>query len=436
MRHDLSRFSILTAVLTAACGTDLHFDEAPLGLDTTGYDDDSTGGSSSDADPQSETSEGGDMSTTGGSESESTGSSCFTGSLGCPCDRNDTCDEGLRCTAGECIAGSTCGNGIVEEGEECDDGNDIDDDGCTNACTLPTCGDGIVQDGEECDDGNDIDDDECTNACTLPTCGDGIVQDGEECDDGNDIDDDECTNACTLPTCGDGIVQAGEECDDGNDDDNDGCLSTCVVATCGDGFVYTGVEDCDGDLPGGNDCAALGDWTEGEFVCGDDCVADIGSCLAELDNTNSSCTHQIQCLNGGAHAQQECFVNLDLPLPYSLSEIAYNIFDTDDPEDVALEVYSWTGGGPGALLASQPLSTSDVEVGAHTIELSTPLEIQASSFCVGLRANGMFTMSRDPTSSAGHHSFIEVPACGANTFVPISAATATGNYCIRPTLLP
>ena len=30
-----------------------------------------------------------------------------------------------------------CGNGIVETGEQCDDGNDIDHDSCSNACTLP-----------------------------------------------------------------------------------------------------------------------------------------------------------------------------------------------------------------------------------------------------------------------------------------------------------
>jgi cysteine-rich repeat protein len=32
-----------------------------------------------------------------------------------------------------------CGNGYVDPGEECDDGNDIDDDGCNNECMIP-CG--------------------------------------------------------------------------------------------------------------------------------------------------------------------------------------------------------------------------------------------------------------------------------------------------------
>jgi cysteine-rich repeat protein len=33
-----------------------------------------------------------------------------------------------------------CGNGVEEAGEECDDGNAVDDDGCTNVCTIGTCG--------------------------------------------------------------------------------------------------------------------------------------------------------------------------------------------------------------------------------------------------------------------------------------------------------
>src|SRR5512141_1780697 len=42
-----------------------------------------------------------------------------------------------------------CGNGVVETGEECDDGNPSDTDACTNACLNATCGDGLVQDGVE-----------------------------------------------------------------------------------------------------------------------------------------------------------------------------------------------------------------------------------------------------------------------------------------------
>ncbi|MCB9569034.1 MAG: hypothetical protein H6710_17775 [Myxococcales bacterium] len=78
--------------------------------------------------------------------------------------------------------------------------------------------------------------------------GDGFVWEGVEgCDDGNQVNDDGCTHACAPATCGDGIVQEGlgEACDDGNDDNTDGCLDTCQVASCGDGYIQAGVEECD-----------------------------------------------------------------------------------------------------------------------------------------------------------------------------------------------
>jgi cysteine-rich repeat protein len=122
-----------------------------------------------------------------------------------------------------------CGDAVVQEDEECDDGNEDDLDGCRNDCTLPFCGDGIVDDGELCDDGNDDDLDECRNDCSTPLCGDGILDPKEDCDDGNKDDFDECRNNCTVPMCGDGILDDGEACDDGNNDDGDGCDGKCEV---------------------------------------------------------------------------------------------------------------------------------------------------------------------------------------------------------------
>ncbi|MBK8264829.1 MAG: DUF4215 domain-containing protein [Nannocystis sp.] len=117
----------------------------------------------------------------------------------------------------------------------------------TTSVMPPACGDAVVDAGEECDDGNTVDGDACTNACTNAACGDGIVQEGvEACDDGNDADDDGCLADCTLAACGDGFVQAEvEECDDGNDDNADMCVEGCKLAICGDGFVQMDVETCD-----------------------------------------------------------------------------------------------------------------------------------------------------------------------------------------------
>lgn len=45
---------------------------------------------------------------------------------------------------------SVCGNGAKEPGEECDDKNVVDADGCEADCTRPKCGNGIVDPGELC----------------------------------------------------------------------------------------------------------------------------------------------------------------------------------------------------------------------------------------------------------------------------------------------
>ncbi|KAH7113930.1 hypothetical protein B0J13DRAFT_533708 [Dactylonectria estremocensis] len=99
------------------------------------------------------------------------------------------------------------------------------------------CGDGILApaNGEECDDGNNIDGDGCSANCTKEStgayCGDGIVRPGEECDDGNNVDGDGCSATCTIEAqpghCGDGIIQADEECDEGADNGSPTCSLTC-----------------------------------------------------------------------------------------------------------------------------------------------------------------------------------------------------------------
>jgi cysteine-rich repeat protein len=63
---------------------------------------------------------------------------------------------------------AVCGNGKVEPGEQCDDGNHVACDGCSPTCRLERCGDGIAECGEECDDGpaNGTPGDKCTSTCT------------------------------------------------------------------------------------------------------------------------------------------------------------------------------------------------------------------------------------------------------------------------------
>jgi cysteine-rich repeat protein len=67
-------------------------------------------------------------------------------------------------------------------------------------------------------------------------CGNGMVDPGEQCDDGNCTATDDCTDKCKDAFCGDKIVQAGEEdCDDGQNEVGDMCPDNCSYGDAGDG---------------------------------------------------------------------------------------------------------------------------------------------------------------------------------------------------------
>ncbi len=208
----------------------------------------------------------------------------------------------------------SCGDGDVDAGEQCDDGNPMNGDGCTAGCThepAPSCGDGHLDAGEHCDDGNTTAGDGCSATCTVepapppaPCCGDGHVDAGEQCDDGNTTAGDGCSATCTVellpppaPCCGDGHVDAGETCDDGNTTAGDGCSATCTIEPyCGDGHVDAG-ETCDGgNTTAGDGCSAT---CTIEPYCGDGHldageVCDDGN-TANGDGCSSSCVEESGC---------------------------------------------------------------------------------------------------------------------------------------------
>jgi cysteine-rich repeat protein len=164
------------------------------------------------------------------------------------------------CVAGTCRI-PTCGDGYTDTAapsgaEQCDDGNTVNTDACTNSCKLAACGDAIVASGEECDDGNTSVNDGCSGTCFLERCGDLLQQTSEACDDGNALPDDGCSATCAIESCGDSVVQLIEQCDDGNLSPNDGCSAQCTTERCGDGNQQAG-EDCDdGNTVDGDTCSA------------------------------------------------------------------------------------------------------------------------------------------------------------------------------------
>ncbi|MFO7566921.1 MAG: hypothetical protein R6X02_30030 [Enhygromyxa sp.] len=121
------------AASLSACFSDK---EPPLtGTETETGDGDGDAEGDGDGDPSGDgdgdpSGDGdGDPSGDGDGDEECTGE-------GCPCVDHDACDEDLYCSAsGECTQ-AVCGDANVEPGEQCDDGNDIDGDGCDVDCTF------------------------------------------------------------------------------------------------------------------------------------------------------------------------------------------------------------------------------------------------------------------------------------------------------------
>ena len=221
------------------------------------------------------------------SNADCTVGSCTPDGCASDCKSNETCGNGIKdlgevCDDGhapggcedDCQHGVGCGNGVLDSGEQCDDGNMINTDDCTNGCTINVCGDGIVDSTgvthhETCDPGSNgvaVETAGCNLDCTAPSCGDGKVNthfkpDGinpEQCDLGTvatvnqNVDTGDCTANCQINVCGDNKQNTTgthrEGCDDGNRIDTDACRNDCQAATCGDGIVETPTmpqEQCD-----------------------------------------------------------------------------------------------------------------------------------------------------------------------------------------------
>jgi cysteine-rich repeat protein len=191
--------------------------------------------------------------------------SCLTPATSCGdgvLDPNEQCDDGNNVSGDGCSAAceleTTCGDGVIGAGEQCDDGNTTSGDGCSATCQLETvCGNGIVEGVEQCDDGNTVSGDGCSSICTYETvCGDGKKEGNEQCDDGNKVAGDGCSPSCHLEVCGNHIVDPGEQCDDGNTVSGDGCSATCQhEPRCGDGVLDPGEECDDGNTTNDDGCS-------------------------------------------------------------------------------------------------------------------------------------------------------------------------------------
>jgi cysteine-rich repeat protein len=197
-------------------------------------------------------------------------------------DVNEQCDDGNSVNTDACLNScltATCGDSVVRAGVEQCDAGELNGASCVSrgfdggvlactACVFNTsacanapivCGNGVVNVGETCDDGNNNQNDGCTNLCQAAICGDNVVRSGVEQCDGSDLGDASCTTlgylggslscsvACTYnaTSCVGGapIGSGVEECTNAIDDDLDG-LTDCDDSDCSTYPACTGVFVC------------------------------------------------------------------------------------------------------------------------------------------------------------------------------------------------
>ena len=245
----------------------------------------------------------------------------------------ETCDDGANngqpnhCNSScDGVVPSTCGNGTVEAGEDCDDSGETAT--CNADCTTSACGDGVTNTtaGEACDDSNTTTE-TCTygqTSCTVCDatcqnvagatnyCGDSTTDtgDGETCDDGNattetctygqtscTVCDATCQNVAGATSyCGDNTTDAGngEACDDGNT-----TTETCT-------YGQTSCTVCDAS------CASVAGATS---YCGDGATdgangetCDDGASNGDPNQCNATCTGTTTpvCGNSATEAGETC----------------------------------------------------------------------------------------------------------------------------------
>jgi len=260
-----------------------------------------------------------------------------------------------------------CGNGIVQSGEECDDGNRFDFDGCSSTCRVEPqgaqCGDGVVEVGEDCDPPNFG---FCTFDCQFPAgeCGNGTIEPPEECDPPDGVN---CTGSCRI---GGPPQPPGSPCGfdpDCGTPDNPALTAWCLNSPeFPNGFcVLLGCTDfgSGSDCPTGSDCITVPQIGGGTLnVCAPSCTPEgngTGGCRTD-ETADGAYACYLRLTGAGGSCWAGCAT-------------AAQCNDTTLPPDQWTSLCSdtnnrcYVGGTPGAAVGDPCLADEDCTEGGSCL---------------------------------------------------------------------
>jgi cysteine-rich repeat protein len=273
-------------------------------------------------------------------------------------DDGTSCGMDLVCAAGACVP-IGCGNGVTDDGEDCDDMNADEADGCTTECRFTCLDSGDCGDGNACNGAEacDVASHTCMPATDL-VCNDGSACTTDTCDPAvvegcvfTLIDDDGDGEAATsLGACGtdcndtraDTCRGCSEVCNNGRDDNCNGVV---------DDGLTTWFADCDGDGYGATGAVTVMQCTTpSTSLTG--CGTAAARWIVRNPATNPDCNDAIAAVRPGAieivgnerdddcNGQEICFRNNDGDSHRTTATIASSDADCDDNDEAAASVPS------------------------------------------------------------------------------------------------
>ena len=210
------------------------------------------------------------------------------------CDNASQCNEGATCDLDVTVIATAAdpdADGLSDNIDNCQDVSngdqrDTDGDGIGDACDRETCGNGVQEYDESCDDGNQIAGDGCSDLCVIegatPACSNGLDDDG---DGKADFPADPgCTDA------NDASERGTQSCDDGIDNDGDYGVDVGGDIACASVFGWVETAKCKDGID--NDGDGFIDFDGGAHALGEALTAPDPYCTSaglNHENKSSSC---------------------------------------------------------------------------------------------------------------------------------------------------